>query len=45
MNKKIAVLFVMAFAAGCSGTGGRFDPNVVERRDMGTAANPNVQEA
>lgn len=44
MNKKIAVLLVVASAAGCSGTGGRFDPNVVARRDMGTAANPNVQE-
>ena len=44
MNKKLAVLLVL-LAAGCEGTGGRFDPGVVDKRDSGTAANPVVQEA
>ena len=44
-KKNMAVLVVLALlGAACSGTGGRFDPNVVEKRDMGTAANPVVQE-
>jgi hypothetical protein len=43
MNKNIAALLAV-LAVGCSGTGGRFDPNTVERRDTGTAANPVVQE-
>jgi len=43
MNKNIAV-FLAVLAAGCSGTGGRFDPDVVDKRDSGTAANPMVQE-
>ena len=44
MNKNLAVLLVITSAAGCTGTGGRFDPDVVEKRDSGTAANPMVQE-
>ncbi|OAI50505.1 hypothetical protein AYO46_09975 [Betaproteobacteria bacterium SCGC AG-212-J23] len=43
MKKKIAVVLVLALAGGCSGAG-RFDPEVVEKRDSGTAANPMVQE-
>ena len=42
MNKKLSILLIV-LAAGCEGTGGRFDPNVVEKRDSGTAANPVVQ--
>ena len=44
MKKNIAFLLFAALAAGCSGTGGRFDPETVEKRDSGTAANPVVQE-
>jgi len=44
MKKNLAVFLLAALAAGCSGTGGRFDPGVVDRRDSGTAANPVVQE-
>jgi hypothetical protein len=44
MKKNLAVLLLAALAAGCSGTGGRFDPDVVDKRDSGTAANPVVQE-
>jgi len=44
MKKILAVLFLVAVAAGCSGTGGRFDPGEVGKRDSGTAANPVVQE-
>ena len=42
MNKKLSILLIV-LAAGCEGTGGRFDPNVVAKRDSGTAANPMVQ--
>ena len=44
MKKNIAVFLLALLAAGCEGTGGRFDPNVVEKRDSGTAANPMVQQ-
>jgi len=44
VKKNIAFLLLAALAAGCSGTGGRFDPEMVEKRDSGTAANPVVQE-
>ena len=40
-KKSLAVLLLAALAAGCAG---RFDPEVVEKRDSGTAANPMVQE-
>jgi flagellar biosynthesis GTPase FlhF len=43
MNKKIAV-FLAVIAAGCSGTGGRFDPTTMDKRDAGSAANPVQQE-
>jgi hypothetical protein len=43
MKKSLAIV-LLALAAACSGTGGRFDPNVVDKRDAGTAANPVVQE-
>ena len=38
----VAVLLVLA--AGCASTGGRFDPDTVDKRDSGTAANPVVEE-
>jgi hypothetical protein len=41
-NKNLSILLLVLLAAGCEGTGGRFDPNVVDKRDQGTAANPNV---
>jgi hypothetical protein len=44
MKKNLAVFLLAAIAAGCSGSGGRFDPEVVDKRDSGTAANPMVQE-
>jgi hypothetical protein len=44
VKKNLSVLLLLLFAAGCEGTGGRFDPNVVDKRDQGTAANPLVQE-
>jgi len=44
MNKNLAVLLVILSAAGCAGTGGRFDPDVVQKRDSMTAANPVVDE-
>jgi hypothetical protein len=44
MKKSLAVVLLPLLAAACSGTGGRFDPYVVEKRDAGTAANPVVQE-
>jgi len=40
-KKSLAVLLLAALAAGCAG---RFDPDAVEKRDSGTAANPMVQE-
>ena len=40
MKKNLAV-FVVVLLAGCAG---RFDPEVVDKRDSGTAANPVVQE-
>jgi hypothetical protein len=40
MNKNIAVLTLL-LATGCVG---RFDPDAIEKRDSGTAANPVVQE-
>jgi len=45
INKNLVVVLVIASAAGCTGTGGRFDPEVVDKRDSMTAANPMVQEA
>jgi hypothetical protein len=42
MNKKLSILLIV-LAAGCEGTGGRFDPDVVDKR-TGTAANPIVGE-
>lgn len=44
MNKKLSILLLALLGAGCSGTGGRFDPETVEKRDSMTAANPVVQE-
>jgi len=44
MKKNLAVFLLAALAVGCSGTGGRFDPNEVAKRDSGTAANPMVQQ-
>ena len=39
MKKKLSILLLTLLAAGCAGTGGRFDPDVVEKRDTGSAAN------
>jgi hypothetical protein len=44
MNKTLVIVLLALLGAACSGTGGRFDPNVVEKRDSGTAANPMVEE-
>ena len=44
MKKNLAIVLFALLAAACSGTGGRFDPNTVDKRDAGTAANPVVQE-
>jgi hypothetical protein len=41
MKKNLAILTLL-LAAGCVG---RFDPEVVEKRDAGTAANPMVGES
>lgn len=43
MQKKNMAVFVVLVLAGCGG-GTRFDPDVVEKRDAMTAANPVVQE-
>ena len=43
-NVAVVLVLVLALAGGCAGTGGRFDPEMVEKRDSGTAANPLVQE-
>ena len=43
-KKSLAVLLLAALAALAAGCAGRFDPEVVEKRDSGTAANPMVQE-
>ena len=45
MKSNLFIALLALCSAGCSGTGGRFDPNTVERRDSGTAANPVVQES
>ena len=44
MKKKLSILLLTLLAAGCAGTGGRFDPDVVEKRDTGSAANRVVGE-
>jgi hypothetical protein len=41
MKKKNFAILALLLAAGCVG---RFDPDVVEKRDAGTAANPMVEQ-
>ena len=45
MKKTLSILLLALLAAGCEGTGGRFDPATRAKRDTETAANPVVQGA